>query len=73
MRDTVEVLSEGPWLGKARRTFHLSNTGYDLLHKMSLNHGVTASSMLELIIRTAYVQSVGPLPVLPLVTRKYRE
>lgn len=69
----VEIVSEGNWLGKSRRTYFLSNKCHDLLHEVSLQQGLNHSAVIELAVRVYYQQVIGPVPPIPLITRRFGE
>ena len=69
-RDKVEIVGEGNWLGKARRNFYLSTTVNELIHKLSLELGISHSAVIELAAREMYARIHGSVPPVPLVTRR---
>lgn len=52
----------GNYLGKQRRTLSLTNTGWELAHKMSLDLGISHSGIYDLAIRKMYAEMYGQVP-----------
>ena len=69
----VTIVGEGNYLGKARRNFYISNRCWQLLHALSLELGLNHSSVLEMAVRAYHQTVIGPVPPVPLRTRRIDE
>lgn len=60
--DDERLVGQGNWLGKAKHNIRITNRCWHMIHILSKEFGLNASSIIELSVRDKYVKEIGPVP-----------